>query len=447
MRRLLIGFEQRILFGGLLAFAPLLAVVILLAMSRDLSTDERWLAGAALVVSIVMFIAVIRGQLVYRMRTLSNVIGALREEDYSIRLRDAAGGGAFGEVSYEIDRLTDALREQRLGALEAAALVRTVIGEIDSAIFAFDARDRLQLVNRSGERLLARYAEQLLGRKASELGLDELLHGDAAETREVALPGGSGRWLIKRSAFREKGVPHRLLVMSDLSRALREEERLAWQRLLRVLGHELNNSLAPIRSIATSLQDLVARDERPTDWLDDVQRGLAVIGSRSASLTRFMEAYAKLTRLPRPVWRKVDVAEMVNRVAGLESRVTVDVSAGPPVIANADPDQIEQLLINLLRNAADSSLEAGGGNVAIRWSADEHWIDITVTDQGSGISGTSNLFVPFFTTKPGGSGVGLALSRLIAEAHGGEVTLENRSDGGRGAVARLRLPVGAVRSA
>jgi two-component system nitrogen regulation sensor histidine kinase NtrY len=447
MRRLLIGFEQRILLGGLLAFAPLVAVVILLAMSRDLSSDERWLTGAALLFSIVMFTAVIRGQLVYRMRTLSNVIGALREEDYSIRLREAAGGGAFGEVAYEIDRLTDALREQRLGALEAAALVRTVIGEIDSAIFAFDARDRLQLVNRSGERLLGRYAEQLLGRKATDLGLDDFLHGEAAETREVALPGGSGRWLIKRSAFREKGVPHRLLVMSDLSRALREEERLAWQRLLRVLGHELNNSLAPIRSIAASLQDLVARDERPADWLDDVQRGLAVIGSRSASLTRFMEAYAKLTRLPRPVWRKVDVGDLVSRVAGLESRVTVQISAGPPTIANADPDQIEQLLINLLRNAADSSLEAGGGGVGIRWSADEQWIDIVVTDEGSGISGTTNLFVPFFTTKPGGSGVGLALSRLIAEAHGGEVTLENRNDGGRGAVARLRLPVGAVLSA
>ncbi len=413
-------------------------VVMFLAASNHVTRDERWLAAGALIGSILAFAAVVRSQLVYRLRTLSNLVGALREEDYSIRLRASEDAGAFGEVSYELDRLTDALRDQRLGAMEAAALVRTVIAEIDSAIFAFDGKDRLQLVNRSGERLLGRYSEQLLGRNATELGLEDLLHGDAAETREVSLPGGSGRWLIKRSTFRDKGMPHRLLVMSDLSRALREEERLAWQRLLRVLGHELNNSLAPIRSIAASLQDLVAREARPDDWLDDVQRGLAVIGSRSAGLSRFMESYAKLTRLPRPLLRQVDLGELVKRAAGIEQRMAVRVVPGPRVVAEVDPDQIEQLLINLVRNAVDASLEAGGSDVSIAWTTDERTIRIAVTDDGSGISGTANLFVPFFTTKRGGSGVGLALSRMIAEGHGGALTLENREDG-RGAVARLQL--------
>ena len=434
MPRRFLAFEQRILIGGLLAFAPLIVVIALLAMSRELTSDERWLVAGASVVSIVAFAAVVRGQLVYRLRTLSNIVGALREEDYSIRLRGGDEPGAFGEVSYELDRLTDALREQRLGAMEAAAFVRTVIGEIDSAIFAFDARDRLQLVNRAGERLLARYAEQLLGREAKELGLDELLHGEPAETREITLQGATGRWLIRRSIFRDQGVPHRLLVMSDLSRALRDEERIAWQRLLRVLGHELNNSLAPIHSIATSLQDLVARSERPDDWIDDVKRGLAVIGSRAGGLARFMESYAKLTRLPRPVIRRADVGELIKRVARIEQRLSVAVDEGPHLVIDADPDQLEQLLINLVRNGADS-----GSEVRIAWSANAHHTEITVTDNGEGISGTANLFVPFFTTKQGGSGVGLALSRMIAEGHDGTLTLENRSDG-RGAVARLRLP-------
>jgi two-component system nitrogen regulation sensor histidine kinase NtrY len=436
--RRLIAFEQRILIGGILAFTPLLAIVAVLVMSRPLSADERWLALGALAVSLLVFTAVVRRPLVYRLRTLSNLIGALREEDYSIRLRGSDDAGALGEVSYELDRLTDALRDQRLGALEAAALVRTVISEIDSAIFAFDGRERLQLVNRSGERLLARYAEQLLGREAKELGLDELLHGEPAETREIALPGASGRWLVRRSTFRDKGVPHRLLVMSDLSRALREEERLAWQRLLRVLGHELNNSLAPIRSIAGSLQDLVGRESRPDDWLDDVQRGLAVIDSRSAGLSRFMEAYSKLTRLPRPVKRNVQISELVKRVARIETRMPVRIDEGPPFTMSVDADQLEQLLINLTRNAVDASLEASGREVSIGWTADERQLEIVVQDDGNGISGTANLFVPFFTTKPGGSGIGLALSRMIAESHGGTLTLENRGE--HGAIARLRLP-------
>ena len=435
MPRRFLAFEQRVLIGGLLAFTPLLVVIGMLSMSRSLSRDERWLVVGAVVISVIAFVAVVRAQLVYRLRTLSNIVGALREDDFSIRLRGSDEPGAFGEVSYELDRLTDALREQRLGAMEAAAFVRTVIGEIDSAIFAFDARDRLQLVNRAGERLLARYAEQLLGREAKELGLDELLRGDPAETREITLQGSTGRWLIRRSVFRDQGVPHRLLVMSDLSRALRDEERLAWQRLLRVLGHELNNSLAPIRSIATSLQDLVTREERPDDWLEDVKHGLAVIGSRAGGLARFMEAYAKLTRLPRPVVRRVDVGELIQRVARVEQRMSVNVDEGPPLVIDADADQLEQLLMNLVRNGVDAGTE-----VRIGWSVNAHHAEITVTDNGGGISGTANLFVPFFTTKQGGSGVGLALSRMIAEAHGGTLTLENRSDA-KGAIARLRLPL------
>ena len=385
-----------------------------------------------------LFLFAVRAQLVYRLRTLASLIGAVREEDYSVRAREP-GNGAMAEVVAELNRLSDALRERRLDALESAALVRAIIAEIDSAIFAFDARERLQLVNRSGERLLDRGAEQLLGRTAAELGLAPLLDGEGSETAEIALPGGAGRWLVRRSRFREDGAPHRLLVLSDLSRTLHEEERSAWQRLLRVLGHELNNSLAPIRSLALSLSDLLARDERPDDWLDDVRGGLAIIGSRTAGLTRFMEGYARLARLPRPVLRRVRLADAIARVAELERRLPLRVSAGDDVVVDADPDLLEQLLINVVRNAVDASLEAGGGDVGIAWSARASEVEVEIADDGAGIASAANLFVPFFTTKSGGSGVGQALSRQIAEAHGGTLTLENRGTV-RGAVARLRLP-------
>jgi signal transduction histidine kinase len=235
-------------------------------------------------------------------------------------------------------------------------------------------------------------------------------------------------------------LPHQLLVLADLSQALREEERQAWQRLLRVLGHELNNSLAPIKSISGSLVDLLSRDPPPADWKDDAQRGLGVITARADALSRFMEAYSRLARLPQPKLQPVEITPLIHRVAGLETRVPVVIAAGVDVMLQADADQLEQLLINLLRNAADAALETQGG-VRVGWTRAGSRLEISVEDEGPGISNTANLFVPFFTTKPGGSGIGLALSRQIAEAHGGSLTLENRSQDA-GCVARLRLPLG-----
>jgi signal transduction histidine kinase len=278
----------------------------------------------------------------------------------------------------------------------------------------------------------------LLGRSAQELDLADFLEGDAARTLQRSFPGRSGRWEVRRSSFREGGLAHQLLVLTDLSRPLREEELRAWQRLVRVLGHELNNSLAPIKSVAGSLESLLAREQPPEDWREDLQRGLGVIASRAESLSRFMQAYTRLARLPQPQLQSVDVPDLIRRVASLETRLPVTLLPGPPLIVQADGDQLEQLLINLVRNAADAALETGGG-VKVNWQRNGAHLEVAVEDEGPGLSNTTNLFVPFFTTKPGGSGIGLVLSRQIAEAHGGTLTLENQPSG-RGCTARLRLP-------
>jgi nitrogen fixation/metabolism regulation signal transduction histidine kinase len=314
--------------------------------------------------------------------------------------------------------------------------------EIDVAIFAFDAEDRLRLTNRAGERLLGQAAPHLLHRSAAELNLASVLASEAPRVIEATFPGGSGRWEVRPSVFRQTGLPHRLLVIADVSRPLREEERQAWQRLIRVIGHELNNSLAPIQSISGSLVKTLDADPLPSDWRDDMSRGLAVIGKRAEALSRFTTAYAKLARLPEPRLQALDVRELVTRVAGLETRRPVAVVGGPTARVAADADQVEQALINLVRNAVDAALETDGG-VVLRWrhaGGDPQQLEISVEDEGPGLSSTTNLFVPFFTTKPGGSGIGLVLCRQIAEAHGGSLTLENRS-GARGAIARLRLPL------
>jgi PAS domain S-box-containing protein len=375
----------------------------------------------------------------FPLQTLSNLLAALREGDFSIRARGAAHDDPLGEALMEVNSLSQTLREQRLGALEATALLQTVMAEIDVAIFAFDTDQKLKLVNRAGERLLGQPAERIIGRSATDLSLSDFLEDDATRVIQMSFPGGTSRWEIRRSTFRERGVPHHLLVFADLSRALREEEKQAWQRLVRVLGHELNNSLAPIHSLAGSLENIVVRDPLPEDWKDDMRRGLGVIGSRSAALSRFMNGYARLAKLPPPKLESVNLGALIRRVAGLETRLEVQVIDGPETTVRADSDQLEQLLINLIRNAVDAAKETGGG-VCVKWNKTRRHVEVEVDDEGHGLSNTANLFVPFFTTKPGGSGIGLVLCRQIAEAHGGSLVLENRMDE-TGCQARLRLPV------
>jgi nitrogen fixation/metabolism regulation signal transduction histidine kinase len=414
-------------------------VGIILLWTGDHDPSTRWSLAILIVLAWLGFAFAVRASVVHPLQTLSNMQSALREGDFSFRVRGANSGDALGELMYEVNTLSEMLRAQRLGAMEANALLTVVMNEIEVAVFAFDGERRVRLVNRAGERLMAQNAERLLGRTAEELGLLECLEGESARTLEKSFPGQSGRWGFRRSVFRQEGRPHYLIVLADLSRALREEERQAWQRLVRVLGHELNNSLAPICSIAASLEDSMRREARPSDWEDDMRRGLRVIAERSDALSRFMRDYSRLTRLPKPQLRATELGSLIRATAGLETRALVAVDRGPEMILNIDSDQIQQALINLIRNAVDASLEQRGG-VKVGWTKNGSWINVFVQDEGPGIANPANLFVPFFTTKQGGSGIGLALSRQIAEAHGGTLSLRNR-DEGKGCEAIIQLPL------
>jgi two-component system, NtrC family, nitrogen regulation sensor histidine kinase NtrY len=441
-----LSFETRILLLALAVGMPGAAAALLLLWLGPYSLRIQWFLTAAFLVAWWWLAENLWRSVVRPLQTMSNLLHAVRAGDFSLRARlprqleEADALDAFGQVMLEINAIGETLREQRLGALEATALLNRVMEEVDVAVFAFDDAARLQLVNRAGELLLAEPADRLLGREAADLGLADVL-GDAPVRRIVAktFPGGFGRWEIRRSTFREQGLPHALLVISDLTETLREEERQAWKRLLRVLGHELNNSLAPIRSMASTLAGLLARRPRPHDWEEDMQSGLEIVGNRAEALSRFMAAYSRLARLPRPNLAPVDLSALIRRVAGLETRLPVYVERGPAVTLQGDADQLEQLLINLLRNAVDAALETRGG-VGIGWKVNGPWLEVRIEDEGPGIANPDNLFVPFYTTKPAGTGIGLALSRQIAEAHGGTLTLENRKPG-PGCEALLRLPV------
>jgi nitrogen fixation/metabolism regulation signal transduction histidine kinase len=436
--RLRLSYETRLTLLALVAGLPAVVVALILLWKGNYSAKLFW--------TLILLVGgfwwgcayALRERVVRPLRTLSNLLAALREADFSMRAQTARADDALGEVFQEANTLGRMLREQRLGAMEATALLRAVMAEIEVSVFTFDGEHKLRLVNRAGEQLLGRRAEALLGETASELGLAQFLEGESARTVQMTFPGRAGRWGVRVSSFRERGLPHRLLVLADLTRTLREEELQAWKRLVRVLGHELNNSLTPIRSIAESLRRLLEREPRPDDWLADARRGLSVIEGRSDALSRFMASYSRLAKLPPPRLEEVEVAGWVERVARLETRLPVRVTTGPAATVRADRDQLDQLLINLVTNAVDASLETGGG-VEIGWEKAPRRLELWIRDEGPGLADTANLFVPFFTTKAKGTGIGLVLSRQIAEAHAGTVTLENRAPG-PGCEARVRLP-------
>src|SRR5882762_1774870 len=448
-------FERRVTRFSMLLVAPGFLVSAILVWLQPWSAESKLLLlGAELLACLLIGIA-LHDHIIRPLQTLSNVVGALREEDYSFRARLAIPNDALGELSLEVNALADLLARQRAGAIEATALLQRVVEEVDIPVFAFDPRDRLRLINPAGERLLQQPLAGLLGRTASELGLESSLSCENQTLVQLRF-GVDARWLLRRSSFRQQGVPHTLVVLSDVSRALREEERRAWQRLIRVMGHELNNSLAPIKSIAGSLGERLSATNLEVAQMEDFERGLSIIEARAASLNRFLQAYRQLAQMPPPVLKQCSLSTLAKRVAALETRVKITLIPGPDITLLADADQIEQMLINLLRNAAEAALGPSGSGensnglngpatsdsdpkVVFTWRRTNKDVVLSIEDNGPGLMNPANTFVPFYTTKPGGSGIGLVLSRQISESHRGSLELANRR-GQRGCVVEVTLP-------
>ena len=429
--------QTRIYLLVLVTAGPAWLVATLFILLWDAVPAARISVFVLMTVAMLIGAAAVLRRVIRPLQSLANMLEALREGDYSLRGRNTDPEDVIGEVMIEVNSLSSTLHDQRLEALEAGLLLQKVIADVDIALFAFDSDGRLRLVNRAGAELFGEVREALRGCSVRELGLTSMLIEESGRIVSHHFPARSGRWEIRRRSIREAGRPLDLLVITDVSLALREEERQAWRRLVRVMGHELNSSLTPIKSMAATLRKLIARNPLPDDWQEDACSGLEIIHDRAEAVARFMGAYARLARLPPPDCRLTDLAALIKRAASLYGN-RVSVVAGPPVRMSIDGDQIEQVMINLIKNGVEAV--DVGGTVHVKWRSSGDRVTVDVLDEGAGIAHTDNLWVPFYTTKPGGTGLGLVLSREIVENHGGEISLANRSDRS-GCVARVILPI------
>lgn len=435
-------FERQILLSSLLGGASAVTVSLCLLWQGDFSQTTQVTLSLLVVLTWLGFVFSLRAKLIFPLRTLTNLVEALRENDYSMRVRGGGPEDALGELVHEVNTLAQFLQNQRFDAVEATALMRKITAEIDIALFGFDQAGRLQLINESGRRLLDRAEGDLLGQAAAAVGLADCLAGSDRRLLELALPARTGRWELRRATYRNRGVTHQLVFLSDLTRTLHAEERQSWQRLIQILRHEINNSLTPIQSVAGSLKLHLKAGHCAADWEADMDEGLGIIAERAETLGRFIDSYSQLARLPEPTLAEMSVKTWIQHAAGLETRLPVKMCPGPEAVLNADRSQLDQLLINLISNAVEASLEQhpdATGCVTLAWKITGPHLQVWIDDDGPGLRADKDLFIPFFTTKPEGSGIGLPLSRQIAEAHGGELSLANRKEGGCRALLLLPL--------
>ena len=433
-----VPFQKRIILLTLAGGLPALLVALLLLRDAPIADSVYRLAVVLLAGAWIGFAVAVHKATVEPLRSIANLLEALRGGDYAIRGRHGRKGDTLGDIVLEANRLGATLRSQRFEAIESAALLNKVLAEVDVAVFAFDGDERLRLANRAAGALLRRHPDSLLGLSATEIGCDKLLEGPPVSSESHTFPGRAGRWQVMREVFHEAGRPFRLLVVTDLSQALRDEERRAWRRLIRVIWHELNNSLAPIKSVIETSRDALAAGSPDQAEREELAHNLALVAERAESLRRFLSRYSELARMPEPTIVAADAAAILRQVAAVQPAGRVQFAAAEGLALRGDADQIQQALINLVRNAVEAT-PPGAPPVELRALRGKDSVVFEVEDSGPGVANPDNLFVPFFTTKPGGSGIGLVLARQVAEAHGGTLTLGNR-EGQSGCLARLVIP-------
>lgn len=435
-RRRLSAGARLLLWMASCAIAP--AVLLLLA-AQDALTKYRVEALALLGLAWIGVVAVaMRADVLRRIRALSNLVEAAHARDFSIKAAHARETGELGELYRQLNVLVGDLEEGRHTEQELLGMLQKVVDQISVAIVACDASDRIRLVNPLAAQLLRVPAEELIGTDYATTPLAMVPFAAEPRVVDFRFPGAESRWQVSQQFYRRQGRPARIVFIVDLRLALAEEEILVWQRLIRVISHEVNNSLTPIMSLCQTLENVVARGQAAQQQ-DIMRDGLQVVSQRAKGLKEFISVYARIARLPEPQKVEFPVARLLQRVLAMFPGAVERDGGEPAARLFGDPVHLEQALINLVKNAVEAN---EGSTVPVRLGCrvEGGSAQFEILDNGAGIRNPGNLFVPFYTTKPGGAGIGLVLCRKIAAKHHGQVSLENRRDA-PGAVARLSVPL------
>ncbi len=420
------------------AAIPSIAICILLIAEDVLSNGVIGAFTLATIVWLSIVAFSVRGGLLRHIRMLSSLIEAAREHEYSIKATHARDKGELAALYLQVNYLIGDMEGGRHAEQELLGMLRKVVSQIGVAIIACDALDKILLVNPPAAKLLRSTETDLMGVNFAETALADVPLTSEPQVLDFSFPGAESRWQVSQQWYRHQGKPSRIVFIADLRQVLAEEEILVWQRLIRVVSHEVNNSLTPITSLCQTLETIISRGDA-VEFSGALRDGLSVIGQRAKDLKEFISVYSRIARLPEAQKIVFPAARLIERMQGIFAQSSVErVEDIPDASLYGDPVHLEQALINLIKNA----LEANEGNskpVQLGCSIRDGYCEFVIVDNGRGIANTDNLFVPFYTTKADGAGIGLVLCRNVAAMHFGRVTLENRSDG-QGAVARLLLP-------
>lgn len=433
------SFESKLTWLSLSVSVPLLLLLIVTMLYANISIYLTILTGFLGSIGVFVTNSLIHQKSAFQFRSLSNLLEAMLKGDYALRLRSDKPDSALDELVISINKLAEHLSQQRLMSVENQLLLNTVIEHIDVAILSVDENGLTHQLNPAAKKLIS--ANNSKERKAVTEQI-EILKNMAigrSQVLQLSFAQHNGRFRVHCEEFRSSGLQHRLILITDIAHLLRMEEDKAWQNLVRVLSHEINNSLTPIASISQTLLKMSQSQQGFPPEDKDLSQGLKLISERSHDLQEFVNSYKKLNKLPAPNLQEFDITLIANKVANLFDQKKFKIISQESIALMIDAIQIEQVLINLVKNGIEASTD-NQPPVTMSWLYTEDQCRILIVDCGTGVRNPENLFVPLYTTKPHGSGIGLALSRQIIESHNGQLTLSNRSDQ-QGCVAQIVLPI------
>jgi len=399
---------------------------------------------------LIIFVVMISKQRAeQQIRTLSNIIESMIDGDYSLRGR-LQHNQAFQELLILVNDLAETLSQHKIEAKESRLLLEKIMQQMDAMVLAVNEQGFIVMANDSAQKLLI--GKDHDSKNLQEIRLIELMLGKTISQASAGIiefdhKQLSGEHFLFKECFLSEGKQHHLYLITSAERLLIEKERKAWQSILRVLSHEMNNSLTPISSISQAMKQKLQNENKPLNR-SSLSDGVNIIQERADSLSSFIASYGQLSHLPQPNKSQFELNNLLIQLGKLfddcqlqwPTQSTVRTN---PIIITADKSQLEQVIINILKNAREAMAQCPKKVIEVSYLQDKKYLHLVISDQGMGIANKENLFVPFYSTKPQGSGIGLTLCRQILFNHGGLIKLTNRKDT-TGAQAIISLPLQAL---